>query len=426
MKQDLILKLNGHAWQRMDGQGLSEIEPWPTLKRATLIVSDFDNAELGLYRLNGKSEYAPALIEKRARDEGLIDSEAHVFVHHVIPLSDGFQALFTIIPLNTWSEEKSWAEKQADHCLLVPLGALLSDGLRDGHGRVLRVRDTIYFAGVSDKQLLFHRISAIGNDREDIVNAVSALARGVLDDKAYNEQLNIEWCSLVSEGGEDEGELLQSWSSITALATTMRPMASVGEGAKQSFSALPSLTQKLSVTALANSPVQKVAWLSERLVAGVAAAMIVVSLALFSLGFYAQGQLDGVQTRLAHVQGELENYQMRIRQVNQQELGARYHDTRDFVEQMKTARQFDPIAMLSLVKQSSGENVQIRRVRLERDQRRVTGFRIDGVSREDDLVSLGNFLAQLKANGWQARAVSAADSQRGAFAYILTPDSTLL
>ncbi len=142
-------------------------------------MSDFDGAVSQVTSLEGSPAHAVALIEKRLRADGLIDNESKILIHQTRTVGNGYQALFTAVPLDRWQQMFAWAEAQPDHCLLVPTTALLWRMLKPGRGIVLHGgRQVVFLASLRDR-ILHASALAFSDSREDLELTVASLAERV-------------------------------------------------------------------------------------------------------------------------------------------------------------------------------------------------------------------------------------------------------
>ena len=131
-----LLHMDGQ-WLAFDGNRVNRLDTRPKLDRSAVAIVDFDGGVSQVISLEGSPAHAVALIEKRLRADGLIDNESKILIHQSKTVGNGYQALFTAVPLDRWQQMFAWAEDHDDHCLLVPSLALLWRMLRPGRGVVL-------------------------------------------------------------------------------------------------------------------------------------------------------------------------------------------------------------------------------------------------------------------------------------------------
>ena len=118
-----LLHMDGQ-WLAFDGNRVNRLDTRPKLDRSAVAIVDFDGGVSQVISLEGSPAHAVALIEKRLRADGLIDNESKILIHQSKTVGNGYQALFTAVPLDRWQQMFAWAEDHDDHCLLVPSLAL--------------------------------------------------------------------------------------------------------------------------------------------------------------------------------------------------------------------------------------------------------------------------------------------------------------
>lgn len=107
------------------------------IRRASLLVTDFDAAQVGVASMPFRSrDYGP-LLEKRLRDDGVLDQLSQVIVHDVRRERDVARVFYTAVPVSTYLRYREWIDRSEDHAFLYPFAAALAAGarrfgLRDG------------------------------------------------------------------------------------------------------------------------------------------------------------------------------------------------------------------------------------------------------------------------------------------------------
>jgi hypothetical protein len=185
-------------WLSFDGDRVQHLDARPKVDRATVVITDFDGAVSQVTSLEGSTAHASALIEKRLRADGLIDNESKILIHQTRTVGNGYQALFTAVPLDRWQQMFAWAEGQPDHCLLVPSVALLWRSLRPGRGVVLHSgRQFVFVASLRNGGMVHASALAFSDSQDDLAMTVSALGERAAKDLAGAddalEALSVEW-----------------------------------------------------------------------------------------------------------------------------------------------------------------------------------------------------------------------------------------
>ena len=227
MKNAVTFLHLGDQWQRINAAGttLSPAQPYPNIDQPAWVIESFANAPVGVMRLQGKAAHAPALIERKVRSEGLVDSESHILIHRQLKEANGLQVLYTAIPLDTWQQVMGWAASQKDHCLVLPLATLLCAEVHQGEGRVLRLgRQLICFAH-HDAGFVHAMVTAYSEAMDDLLIATSALADQISVAASANAQpLRLTWCPLLAHQAEEQ-QLLDSLSQKANCTVELAPMA---------------------------------------------------------------------------------------------------------------------------------------------------------------------------------------------------------
>ncbi|MDG2526205.1 hypothetical protein P6166_12650 [Stenotrophomonas sp. HITSZ_GD] len=206
-------------WLAFDGEQVRRLDARPKIERASVALSDFDGAVSQVISLEGSPAHAVALIEKRLRADGLIDNESKILIHQTRTVGNGYQALFTAVPLDRWQQMFAWAEAQADHCLLVPTVALLWRMLKPGRGVVLHGgRQVVFVASLRDRILQASAL-AFSEAREDLELTVASLGerigRELADGDADALQtLDVEWISVLTPRPADTRPIAPRLSDV--------------------------------------------------------------------------------------------------------------------------------------------------------------------------------------------------------------------
>ncbi len=218
MTPRLLVHQDGR-WLAFDGATVAVLEGRPRVERASLVLTDFDGAVSDVASLEGSPSHAVALIERRLRADGLIDGDAKVLVHEMRTVGNGYQALYTAVPLDRWQPMFAWADQQDDHCLLLPTVALLWKRLRPGQGVVLHSGRKVVFLASLRGGPVHASALAFSDSRADLAMTVASLGEraGTLlsGDESATETVTIDWI----------GALTPLASARTPAAAASRPVA---------------------------------------------------------------------------------------------------------------------------------------------------------------------------------------------------------
>lgn len=424
MSAENIILLTREGWQQLCGGEFAAVAEWPVLDAPTLVVTDFEEAPLASYRFdNGKTAYAVPMIEKRARSEGVIDGLAHIISHRLQAVRSGFQTFHTVVPLEFWQRLQQWATQQRDHCILISLGTLLENDVRPGHARVLRLGRSLHFYSHSSAGFFYVSANAIGGTDADLFAAVRVLAGVARAEIDRGIAGSIEWGSLLTADPEQDMRLIGHWNQTAKLAAFAMPAATWRTATGPVSSVLPALLERLGFRAGLNSPLARVAWLSERLVAGVAGGTAAVALGLFGLSFYVNGEADQKRLVAAASLRQIAPMEARVKAANAMPTPAGFAPVVEFAHKLGDGLRYDPVPMLGLLREASGAGMRIQRLRLETGGSKDRAFVIDGVSDTNGVAGVAYLLSHLRDAGWSAQAVNPQDAAPGAFSYRLTANA---
>lgn len=424
MKVDKYILVTRDGWQQLQDGALTEVPAWPTLSGTALVVTDFEEAPIACWRFDGgKPAYARPMIEKRARNEGLVDGVSHVVLHRTLAVHGGFQSFHSLVGIEFWQRLQQWAQQQKDHCMLLPLGALLSDGLRQGQARVLCLGRSLHCFGHGEAGLFHANANAIGRSPADLQTAVRVLQGLVRNELARGIEGPVEWVQLLATDAGLEDQLLAQWNEVSPLPAQLVPVSHYAGAEGEVRSSLPALRRRLAMRSMLNPWLDRVAWWSENLVGGLAAVVAVVALGLGGLGLYAHLQARQEHERSAQAQRELQTLEARIEAANQQDIPAGFAPVADFAHKLGDGALYDPLPMLAALKAAAGKEIVIRRLRLEATAERERSFRVDGLTSTGNVDALSGFLAQLRSAGWSASPLEPSEAGPRAFSYrlIATP-----
>ncbi|HAI58825.1 MAG TPA: hypothetical protein DCM32_02985 [Xanthomonadaceae bacterium] len=196
MKPQILLHQDG-KWLAFEGDAVKLLDARPRVDRSSVVITDFDGGVSDVASLEGSPAHASALIERRLRADGLLDGDSKVLIHHLRTVGNGYQALFTAVPLDRWQPLFAWADDQDDHCLLVPTMALLWRQLKPGRGVVLHSGRKVVFLAALRSGVVQASALAFSDAREDLMMTVAALGeragRLLSADEGALEPLDVRW-----------------------------------------------------------------------------------------------------------------------------------------------------------------------------------------------------------------------------------------
>ena len=421
MIADKILLVTREGWLSLSAGEFSEIPSLPKLKGPTLVVTDFDEAPVGVLRFEGKPAYAAALVEKYVRAQGLTEGAAHIVLHRVNSVPGGCLALYTAVSLESWQRMQQWAEQQTDHCIVVVLASFLDSGLKQGQARVLRLGRTLHLVGLGEAGVFHASVSAIGRTEEDLQVAVRALAAQARSDLSKGITGPVQWGCVDGGDLDIESGYAAAFAEASRLPCEMLAHEQLLSVQKTPVaSALPGLCATMGVRSAQATLLSRLSWWSESLVAPMAAVTAVVAVGLMVLGVLTQSQAVSEAQINRDQQKQVDALELRIASANKVEVESGLTSVADFARQLGDGAVYDPVTMLQLVRQAAGSDIRIQRVKLESQMDKKRSFRVDGVTERSGVAALSSFLAQTSASGWKAEPLDPAEQLPGAFSYRLT------
>ncbi|RYX90365.1 MAG: hypothetical protein EOO28_29690 [Comamonadaceae bacterium] len=211
----MILFTSGPMWLSFGKDTVSTLPAFPMPAGPATLLWAPVRGVTGVAALEGNPRHASVLIERRLRSEGSIEGDAKVFIHHFRTIGRGYQALYSVVPLEEWQSLLAWVRDLPDHCLVFPCPALLWAGLRDGEGAVLHDGVQMLFLGVAQGQIVHANVIAFSTLPEDIELAARALG----------EKVRKEWSALRVHGAVPE--LPVSWYSARS-GGGLKPLVEAG------------------------------------------------------------------------------------------------------------------------------------------------------------------------------------------------------
>ncbi|RPD85779.1 hypothetical protein EGK76_08110 [Luteimonas sp. 100069] len=411
-------------WLVFDGQHLTRSAVRPKLQRAAVVISDFGNAVSNVVSLEGSPAHAVALIEKRLRSDGLIDSESKILIHKTRTMGGGYQTLFTAIALDLWQQTYAWAEGQPDHCLLVPSTSLAWAALKPGQGLVMQSGRSITVLAMLRHDMLYRTSLAFSDDPTDLAMTVGALAEQFAEDVAGGqdtlEPLVMRWCPVLVRKPEDDAPwaddtLREIFAARSGLKINTVPVRRVVDEAGHEYRSGFGWMQSVASPAIAVNPVaSRVAYLAERVLPLASAASLVFALVLGALATRWAMSASEADSRADQLHADIAQMQARIDALaDQAGVDSDFPATLTFVERAARLQSgADPATSLALVRAASRDEVRILRVRLEPTADVATGFNA-GMDSAAMNQMRGGAAAAPASQGYTLRVDGVVDPQRG-------------
>ncbi|MFN7154609.1 MAG: hypothetical protein ACK4OE_13045 [Acidovorax sp.] len=426
MSTEHIYRVTNAGWLHCHGHRVEDVPAWPRLTHTALVVLDLDDVFTDVWRFEGKSDYAQALVEKRVRTQGLVEGAAHIVVHRLVKMPGGFQVYFTAISLELWQRCTQWAQEQADHCLVMTAGGLLSHGVSSGHARVMLSQRRLMSFAQTEEGMVFGSTQALGSGVSAIASAAQVLTanQGALLTRLGAD--GVEWGTMWTTNTADIDTCVAAVRNVLGGAPGVMPTTELAMGGERVHTVLPDLARDAAGRHALNPLVERVAWRAERWVAPITVVTALVGVVLVALGFLV-GQLADQQRADGQSQrGELEALQQRIQAVSTVEAPQKLLPVAEFSRALDEGARHDPVAFLALLKSTAGKDIRIQRVRLETatgvDKGRA--FRVDGVMAAGASASVTRWVSQMIAAGWTLKAVDPTFTGPGAFSYELVSSVT--
>jgi hypothetical protein len=440
MKTTTILHMDGR-WLSFADDRLQIAFARPQPQGPAVLISDFDGSVSNVTALEGSPTHAVALIERRLRADGLIDNEAKILIHKTRTVGNGYQALYTAVPLDHWQAQFAWAENQADHCMLVPVISLLWRSLKTGQALVLHAGRQLTFMALLRDRMVYASALAFSETHDDLLMSVGALADRVSGELREGDDelapLDIAWCEALEyvEPGaaSPEQTLLDQFASQTGTRVRLSPQATLTDSeGRRCRSGIPPLAARASALIAVNSEGSRAAYVAERSLPVIGIASLVLAVVLATLGgrWALAAHEAGERADELHQQSEQIGEQIQAL-APKQAIATDYPRVLGFIENAGGLEaSLDARGVLTTVRRAAMGQVSILRLRLETDADGKTPvLRVDGLVHPQAGVPEGSqislFIERLRGAGYDPVAVdpntagSSAQSPAGFFSYQL-------
>ncbi|MFY3386659.1 hypothetical protein [Paracidovorax sp. MALMAid1276] len=425
MSHEHIYRVASSGWLHCNGHQVQDVPAWPQLDHSALVVLDLDDIFTDVWRFEGKTDYAAALVEKRVRTQGLVEGAAHVVVHKLVKVPGGFQVYFSALSLELWQRCTQWAAEQADHCLVMTAAGLLCHGVKAGSARIVLSQRRLMCFAQSDEGMVFGSTQALGSGASAIASAAQVITGNY---SAVLSRLGadaVEWGTLWSTQPADVDTCVGVVRNALGGAPQVLGTTELLFAGERVHTVLPTLARDAAGRHALNPLLERVAWRSERWVAPIAVLTAVVGLVLAIAGVLL-GQMADQQRESGRAQrSELAALNERIQAVSTVDAPQKLLPVAEFSKALDEGARHDPVAFMALLKSASGRDIRIQRVRLEPPSglARVRAFRVDGVAPLGASASVTRWVSELAAAGWTLKAVEPTYSVPGAFSYELVATS---
>lgn len=416
-----VYRVASAGWVHCHGHQAQEVPAWPRLTHSALVVLDLDDIFTDVWRFEGKSEYASALIEKRVRTQGLVEGVAHIVMHRLVKVPGGFQAFFSAVSLDLWQRCTQWAQEQADHCLVMTTGGLLCQGVDSGSARLLLSQRRLMCFAHSEEGMVFGSTQALGSGASAMASAAQVLTANQSALLARLGAEAVEWGTLWSTQPADTDTCLVALQGVLSATPTVIPATELALVGERVQTVLPGLARDAAARHALNPFGERLAWRAERWVSAITVVTALAGVALMAVGIWVSQQADQQQKAGLTQRSELTALQNRIQAVSAVDAPQKLLPVADFSRTLDEGARYDPMAFLAVLKASAGRDIRIQRVKLETSNTQARGraFRVDGVVAPGASVSVNRWVSQMAAAGWTLKALDPIEVAPGAFSYEL-------
>ncbi|UCV00903.1 hypothetical protein [Acidovorax radicis] len=426
MSTEHIYRVASAGWLHCHGQQVDVVPAWPQLTHSALVVLDLDDVFTDVWRFEGKSDYAAALIEKRVRTQGLVEGAAHIVVHRLVKMPGGFQVYFTAISLELWQRCTQWAQEQADHCLVMTATGLLCRGVTSGNARVMLSQRRLMCFAQTEEGMVFGSTQALGSGISAMTSAAHVMTanQGALLKRLGADA--VECGAMWTTSTADIDTYQAAVRSMLGRAPGVMPTTEFAMGGERVHTVLPELAREAAGRHALNPLVERVAWRAERWVAPITVVTALVGLVLVMLGVLVGQMADQQRAEGQSQRSELTALEQRIQAVSTVEAPKKLLPVAEFSRVLDEGARHDPVAFLALLKASTGKDIRIQRVRLETATgvSTVRSFRVDGVMAAGASAAVTRWVSQMIEAGWTLKAVDPTYTGPGAFSYELVSSVT--
>jgi hypothetical protein len=436
MNPAILLHIDGY-WRLVEDGHIRAVPEYPRLSSPTLVLTDFGNAVSGVTTIHGRKDYAEAMIGRHLRDDNVIENEeVKVLIHYGTSVPDGWEALYTAMPVSAWRRTQAWVLSQADHCLLIPQTALMhrltrknSDGVVSGvvfHGER---RISVLARGQGG--LSYFSVRIRGNTEEDI-RASSVLlidrVRQAQAQESSDQRLVLRWYTFGKTGSSEDEGVAKIFSARPEDDTDdideVETEAYLQEDGTYRYFPLDLLKPQLSERIAVNAPLAKVSYFAERNIGyfSLCGGVVSVVCLITAIVFFFMG--DSTRAKAAEMNEEARRIVEAARAQAVRTLPADFSALRDFVDLFLAAKaEVDPGNLLRTLRFAAGSEIKLLRLYMQpSDHELVVEGWVDVAAGSGDRL-LADFLAQLRRNGFEPEAVDASIALRAppgtGFAYQL-------
>lgn len=414
-----------NRWLMLDGGALRELGAFPEPAAPAVVISDFGAAHSGALALEGQPAAAEALIEKRLRTEGIVDGENKVLLCHRLALGRGFKALYTAVPMNEWQRLLAWSERQPDHCLVLPLLAVMRRLGSEKQAVAIRHGLLFRYVHCGRDSIIHAETRAYSESAEDLQAAAAALGRHVSDAMHTSGEIpETLWLSTLCRDESAEAALVASFALSAGAGAHLAALHALSSDNGKLLSALPTMAAAARVSDSTSLFVPRLLAHAEQLLPWASAAALVAGAILLASGIGTHLQARSASAQAESLLAQEAALVLRAEQVERQllTLGPQPQGDLQFLERLsRTRQQEDVVALLRDLSAAAGSGVRILRVRFDDPSSGIVleGATDNGMRGGDQLA---RFVSRLRQGGFEVQALDPASGSQasGVFSYRLT------
>lgn len=426
MKPALSMLLEG-IWYSSHGDSWEISPDFPVLSGPCRILTDFDGAPAGVMAVDTKPEFAPSMIEKRVRSEGLVDGEAHVLTHNLIYAGGSSRVLYTAVPVTAWNEMFAWLDGQSSMGLVFSIEAAML-ALAQRYGAVMcRVGRQFRFLVSQPDKLSYVTTTAFSDDQDDLDIALINLMDRAGPKLLVNEaRLPVFWCDLLASQRDDGARLVSQFSQRMGVKVVIAPVQHFDSKDGPMRTAVETMMDAMSWRAAVNPLSQRIAAIIDQFSKPIAAAVALVGLSMFAVSTFWISQTIQIHARIDHLNQQINTVLQHTagQDSSPDRLLVSYAPTIAFLDSLtRAAHSPDLLAILADIRQAADKRVRVMRIQLSPNGAfRVDGMPINGATD----AAISGFLAKLKIIGYRVTAMDPGGQSQlpGFFSYSVQKDTS--
>lgn len=419
MKDFLTLVRMSGSWSLFDGERMLDFKSYAEPGATAVLIDDFEDAIQGVMTLEGNAAYAQPMIERRLRNEGLVDGESHIIIHRKRAVGGVVQVLYTAVPIELWRRTQAWTGRQRDNCLVVPLLDLVCRQLSGETAVVLRTGRHIVFVALWRDSLFYSSVLAFGDTPDDFMIAVVALAERCAGSlREFSGKPLVRWYVIDGEVSVDDSLLGRRFAE--QLSANVQQVDSVvyqdSRGIKRK-TAMGALLAGLCARDAINPISEKVSFAAERAMPVFTVVGFVLAIAMIVGGLFFSAQTLAEAEQVDALKKQIREQQAAIKAPSDSQAAAVADEVRALIQRLLDfKRTMSPYDAMQEIRAAAGPDVRITRLRLDGATDRQVLW-VEGMIKNNGSDPLARFLAQLRRSGFEASAVDQSVSQQSANAF---------